>query len=154
MKTIIAIARQQDWQEAETTGQYTHSTIDSTLKDIGFLHCSFPEQTLEIANRKYADQDNLVLLLVDVDKVKSPVRYEKALSGRTGIFPHIYGPLNVDGVYATIPFEKNAEGVFVLPDQLTEAQGNDDFTKVVKLMAETPPISNEELVKRNREKRS
>lgn len=42
MKTIIAIARQDAWQQALKIGEYRQSTIDSTLADVGFIHCSFP----------------------------------------------------------------------------------------------------------------
>lgn len=120
MKTIISIARQDDWEKAQTSGQYTKSTIDSTLVDVGFIHCSIPDQTLDIANRKYSHEDNLILLLIEVDKVKPPVKFEGALSGRTGVFPHIYGPLNIDAVYATTILEKDKTGKFVPPVKLKE----------------------------------
>ena len=43
MKTIIAIASQDIWEQAQRIGEYTQSTLDSTLADVGFIHCSFPE---------------------------------------------------------------------------------------------------------------
>ncbi|MBL8031721.1 MAG: DUF952 domain-containing protein, partial [Candidatus Doudnabacteria bacterium] len=84
----------------------------------GFIHCSFPNQTMEIANRRYAHVTDALLLFVDVAKVKPPIKYEVALSGREGTFPHVYGPLNVDAVYATIPLERDSDGVFIAPDKL------------------------------------
>lgn len=122
MKTIVAIARQDVWQQALKTGEYTQSTIDSTLADVGFIHCSFPDQTLEIANRRFSDHDVLVLLLIDEDKVKARIRHEGALSGRAGTFPHIYGPLNIDAVYATAPLEKDGQGKFKVPRELEAAK--------------------------------
>lgn len=145
MKIIIAIARQDTWEQAQRAGEYTQSTLDSTLAEVGFIHCSFPNQTLEIANRRFADRDNLVLLFIDEDKVKAPVKHEGALSGRAGTFPHIYGPLNADAVYAAVPLQKNDKGEFVTPTELQEAQHMNDFTGVVKAMTDTPPVSNEEL---------
>ncbi len=146
MKTIVIIARSNAWQQAQKTKEYIQSTIDSTLVDVGFIHCSFPEQTIDIANRKYSDQeDDLLLLFVNAEKVKAPIKYEGALSGRVGTFPHIYGVLNVDAVYAVVPLQKNDKGEFIAPDELQEAQHMNKFGDVVQVMANTPPVSNEEL---------
>lgn len=150
MKTIIAIAQRKAWEQAQESGKYTQSTLDSTLADVGFIHCSFPEQTIDIANRKYNNYNDLVLLFIDEAKVKVPIKHEDALSGRTGTFPHIYGPLNIEAVYATVPLHKNDKGEFIAPDELQEVQHMNDFGSVVKTMANTPPISNEELIKRNK----
>lgn len=117
-KTIIVISSNKFWEHAQQAGEYTQSTLTSTLEDVGFIHCSFPNQTLEIVNRKFVDRNDLVLLLVDVTKVKPPIKYEGAPSGRPGTFPHIYGPLNVDAVYATAPLERDGDGVFTAPPQL------------------------------------
>lgn len=117
-ETIVLIARQKVWEQSIPTGEYTQSTIDTALADVGFIHCSFPSQTMDIVNRKCIDQDTFLLLLVDTSKVKSPIKFEGALSGRPGVFPHIYGPLNVDAVYAVLPLAKNAENKFTTPDQL------------------------------------
>ena len=111
--TIVIIARKEVWEQALLVGEYKQSTIDSVLEDVGFIHCSTPDQTLEIANRRYSDQANLILLYIDTEKVKSPIKFEGALSGRSGIFPHIYGPLNVDAVYDTKRIIKDTSGNFV-----------------------------------------
>jgi uncharacterized protein (DUF952 family) len=118
MKTILVIARKSEWEKSQASGEYIQSTIDSSLADIGFIHCSFPNQTLDIANHKYAENDNLVLLFVDEDKVNSTVKHEGALSGRSGTFPHIYGPLNVSAVYKSIDLKKDEQGLFIAPDEL------------------------------------
>lgn len=112
INTIVVIARQTDWLSALKSGEYRQSTIDSTLEEVGFIHCSTPDQTIEIANRKYLDNSDLILLFIDLGKVKSQVKFEGARSGRAGIFPHIYGPLNVDAVYSTMPLVKNERGIF------------------------------------------
>jgi uncharacterized protein (DUF952 family) len=118
MNTIVVIARRADWERSHKTGEYTQSTITATLGEVGFIHCSFPDQTIDIANRRFAAEEDLVLLLIDENKVKAPVKHEGALSGRAGTFPHIYGPLNVGAVYAVLPLAKNSEGAFIAPDEL------------------------------------
>lgn len=118
MKTIVIIARRPDWEQARRAGTYTHSTVESTLAEVGFLHCTFPDQTMDTVNRKYRKLDDLMLLLVDTSKVKAPIKYEAALSGRAGTFPHIYGPLNIGAVYATVELTKDDQGRFTSPREL------------------------------------
>jgi uncharacterized protein (DUF952 family) len=98
------------------------STLDTTLEEVGFIHCSFPHQTMEIVNRKFTDRENLILLLIDESKIKSPVKHEGALSGRAGIFPHIYGPLNTNAVYEVLPLTKNDGGNFTTPFELKKLE--------------------------------
>ncbi len=118
VKTIVIISSKTVWEQAQQVGEYTQSTLTSTLEDVGFIHCSFPNQTMEIANRRYAHVTDALLLFVGVVKVKPSIKYEAALSGREGTFPHVYGPLNVGAVYATVPLERDSDGVFIAPAQL------------------------------------
>lgn len=120
MKTIVIIAETKAWQKAQSSGQYTQSTIDSTLEEIGFIHCTSPEQTIATAIRKFADRDeDLLLLLIDTDKLKSPLKYEAPPSGSPGVYPHIYGPLNVDAVYEVVPLGKDLiSGTYAEPEAL------------------------------------
>ncbi len=124
-KTIITIALQDDWEKAQGPGYYVKSTITSNLHDVGFIHCSFPGQTVDIANRHFHDHKELLLLFVDPDKLRSPIRYEGALSGRAGVFPHIYGPLNVDAVTDTAVIAQTNDGRFIAPSRLEREKLSD-----------------------------
>lgn len=123
MKTIVLITRQPVWEETQAKGEYSQSTIDSTLEEVGFIHATFPDQTMEVLPR-FKDRDQVVLLLVDVDKVTVPIQYETALSGRPGTFPHIYGALNTDAVYETVVLKKDEAGDFIAPEELKAAKGD------------------------------
>lgn len=112
---FVVTARKTDWDEALKSGQYSRSTIESTLADVGFIHASFPDQVLDMVNRKYQDQSDLLVLFVDPAKVTSEIKYEGARSGRAGTFPHIYGPLNTDAVIGTAKLKK-VDGHFVFPE--------------------------------------
>ncbi len=118
MKTIVLTTNSELWAQAQKSGQYTQSTIDSTLADVGFIHATFPDQTIAMVNRKYADQDGLILLLVDRDKLTSPVKEEGSLSGKGGLYPHIYGPVNLDAVYKVLPLDKGVDSHYIEPDGL------------------------------------
>jgi uncharacterized protein (DUF952 family) len=120
MKTIICITTRAIWDDSLKAGEYTHSTITSSLKEVGFIHATSPDQTMDVIPR-FADQKDVMLLFIDVQKVTPPVRFEAARSGREGLFPHIYGPLNTDAVYATANVDKNDTGNFIAPATLLEA---------------------------------
>ncbi len=117
MKTIILITSQQVWQKSLATGEYTQSTMDTSLAEVGYIHGTCPDQTMDIVQR-FKARDNVVLVLVDVERVTAPVRYEPAPSGRPGLFPHIYGPLNTDAAYAVVALQKTESGEFIAPDEL------------------------------------
>lgn len=119
MNTIVAITDTDIWQQARQAGTYTQSTLDETLETVGFIHCTSPDQTIATANRHFTDRQNVILLLIDVGQVASEVRFEAAKSGRPGLFPHIYGPLNIDAVYMVLQLAKDASGQFTEPEQLT-----------------------------------
>ena len=76
-----------------------------------------PDQTMTVIPR-FSDTKDVILLFIDADRVKSSLKFEPARSGRAGLFPHIYGPLNTDAVYATAVVEKNNNGDFVAPGEL------------------------------------
>ena len=114
-QTILAITTAPLWQKALEQGEYTRSTITQSLDEVGFIHCSTPEQVVETANRHFIDQEQVLLLFIDASKVTSPVKFEPAHSGRPGLFPHVYGPLNLNAVYGVVPLPRGADKKFVEP---------------------------------------
>jgi uncharacterized protein (DUF952 family) len=120
MQTIIVTTTEKLWREAQKVGKYTQSTINSKLDDIGFIHATNPDQIIAMLNRHFTDQNSIILLLIDIDKVKSEVRLEASLSGRVGLFPHIYGPLNLDAVYGTVIPKKDTSNNFVASEELVK----------------------------------
>lgn len=117
--TIICITTKLIWQKALQSGEYTKSTINSSLEEVGFIHATKPNQTMDIIERFKAQKD-VVLLFIDVGKVKSPVKFEPASSGRAGLFPHIYGPLNSSAVYKTVAVKKDEHRRFIAPTELEQ----------------------------------
>ena len=63
------------------------------------------QQALAIANERYRDQDDLILLAVDTSKLKAPLVYDKT-ANKDSTYPHIYGPLNTNAVRYTAPLQK------------------------------------------------
>jgi len=110
MAIIYHLTQSGDWESASRSGEY----LAESLETEGFMHCSESEdQMIQVANRLYSDQREMLVLDVDTARMVSPVKYEAARSG--GIFPHIYGPLNTDAVTRTRPLRKEPGGSFYLP---------------------------------------
>lgn len=122
MRTVICITTRVIWDAALRSGEYAHSTITSSLDEVGFIHATTPDQTMDVIPR-FIGQKDVVLLFIDTEKVKSSVKFEAARSGREGLFPHIYGPLNVDAVYSVVEVNKDAGGNFIAPNALIAAAG-------------------------------
>lgn len=110
---IYHITRQQDWQNAQTAGEYT---ADS-LAQQGFLHASTREQVEDTAARFYSGQQGLVLLAIDTRRVQAEIRFDPVTlpTGETA-FPHLYGPLNLDAVIRVAAFEPDSQGQFHFPE--------------------------------------
>ena len=109
---ILHITHRDTWEESKKTGVYEGDTLSSQ----GFIHCSTKDQVIEVANFLFKSQTGLVLLVIDEDTVVPEIKYEDA--GNKKLYPHIYGPLNVDAVITVVDFPPNEDGTFVLPKSL------------------------------------
>jgi uncharacterized protein (DUF952 family) len=110
---IYHLAACEAWHHAQHVGEYRPKDFATE----GFIHCSHVHQLLEVANRHFRGREDLVLLIVDLSKLRYQV-IEENLAGGTMLFPHIYGPLPVEAVADTLPFPCQAVGTFQLPSAL------------------------------------
>jgi len=109
---IYHIATAADWEQARRDGQYTVSTRGRTLAEEGFIHASTAAQVAPVANAFYQGVSDLVLLVIDPERVGPELRYE-LVPGQPDPYPHIYGPLNLDAVVATRPLTPAPSGEFL-----------------------------------------
>jgi uncharacterized protein (DUF952 family) len=112
MSNILHITHRKQWAAAKNVGTYRGDTLDTE----GFIHCSTLAQLIGSANRFFKDEKDLVILVIDRDRVKPEIKYEGASANN--LFPHIYGELNVDAVVQAIDFACGADGLFTLPPEL------------------------------------
>jgi len=108
---IYHIALAGDWEQALKEGQYTTSTRGLTLGEVGFIHSSTAAQVAAVANTYYKGAPDLLLLVIDTDRVGAEIRWQD-VPGSGAPYPHIYGPLNTDAVVETRPFEPGPGGEF------------------------------------------
>lgn len=115
MAELLHITERSAWTAARAAGEYRLSTRGVTLEQEGFIHCALPHQLRGVADRYYADADDLVVLVVDSDRLAVPVRHEAAEPDGEE-YPHIYGPLPLAAVTAVVAVERDAGGRLVLPE--------------------------------------
>jgi uncharacterized protein (DUF952 family) len=136
---ILHITSRVEWQAAQARGDYRAPSLETE----GFIHMSTPKQVLHVANAFYRGQSGLILLVVDethisLSRSPDPERSEGegAVEGHSRVkweapagppasgisqddlFPHVYGPLNLDAIVDVLDFNSDANGDFHLPASL------------------------------------
>ncbi|MEU6529376.1 DUF952 domain-containing protein [Streptomyces sp. NPDC046928] len=97
---ILHLTERSLWEAARERGAYEISTRGRTLQEEGFIHCSTRAQLPAVAAFLYGSYDgpdDLVVLVVDPERLDVPLRYEAVKPGGEE-FPHVYGPLPVSAV--------------------------------------------------------
>lgn len=93
--TLQHIALESDWQAAQLLGTYPVSTRGRLIADVGYMHCSTPEQAAGVLERFYSDvTEPLLLLTLDESALAGrglEVRLEPPAQGVSELFPHVYG---------------------------------------------------------------
>ncbi len=109
MALIFHITTPAAWKEALEVGAYHGDTLTTE----GFIHCSTARQVARVANARFGGRTGLALLCIVTGRLIPELRYEPAEAGE--LFPHIYGPLNVDAVVDVVDLPPGPDGQFVLP---------------------------------------
>lgn len=118
---ILHLTSNDAWLAAVQTGHYHADSLPAE----GFIHCSKQSQIVDVANRFYRGQQGLLLLVIDPSKLGSKLKWEppaepKPSHARAGdLFPHVYGPLNLDAIVEVVAFEPDEDGNFSMPETLT-----------------------------------
>lgn len=109
---ILHITSKQEWSDAQTNGAYTAPSLTSE----GFIHFSTDKQALNVANAFYRGRTDLVMLVVDETRLSSEVKWEAPAGppadsiSQADLFPHVYGPVNLDAVTSVLEFPPDADG--------------------------------------------
>ena len=109
LTVIYHITTASAWAAAQTAGEYEAPS----LADEGFIHCSGDEaQTLRVVERLYSGATGIIVLDVDVIRLKAEVKREPSRSGE--IYPHIYGKINLDAVVRVRDLTVDSDGHYQL----------------------------------------
>jgi uncharacterized protein (DUF952 family) len=99
MSVLFHIATGRDWERAANTGTYT---TESLHRD-GIIGCSSAAQHAAVANHRFTSRTDLVLLLIDTDRLQSEVHLEQAEADGQPV-PRVDGPVNLDAVFEATPY--------------------------------------------------
>lgn len=114
---IYHITSLKAWHEAQQGGEYRAESLETE----GFIHCSTSTQVLPVAENFYKEQGRLLVLQIDPSRLSSEVKWEPPSGGTPpgvpegDLFPHIYGPINLDAIVKVFDLTPNPEGTYSLP---------------------------------------
>lgn len=117
-----------DWTSAQSAGRYRAPSLDQE----GFIHCSTAAQVVPVANRYYRGAVDLCLLSIAEDRLSAPLKWEppappsgspsgprrtpdQAAAAAAELYPHLYGPLNLDAVLAITALHPSPSGDYTFP---------------------------------------
>jgi uncharacterized protein (DUF952 family) len=110
---IYHITSRAAWQDAQKRGDYRAESLEME----GFIHCSTKSQVLPVAEKYYTGQQGLVLLMIDPSLLSSDLKWEPPAEGAPppgvpegDLFPHIYGPINLEAVVKVFDLEADLDG--------------------------------------------
>ena len=114
---IFHITSRKAWEEAQTIGEY----IADSLRIEGLIHCSTLSQVLPVANNFFKGQRGLILLEIEPALLSPDLKWEPPSGGAPppgvpvgDMFPHIYGPINMDAVVRVVELKPNPDGSWAL----------------------------------------
>ena len=121
MTHIYHITTRAAVESAHLSGEYRAESLAGQ----GFIHFSQIFQILGVANAFYAGQTDLVILVVDVSRLKVELKFEDPSHpgpansaphpDANSLFPHLYGALNLDAIDRVVDFPAGVDGSFQLP---------------------------------------
>lgn len=113
-KRLFHITGEREWRTTEAAGRY----LPGTYYADGFIHCSYAHQVVRVANTRFRDRRDLVLLEIERERMSAEI-VDENLEGGSELFPHIYGPLPTAAVVAVHAFPCGKDGSFELPEGVT-----------------------------------
>ncbi|PGZ95281.1 hypothetical protein COE51_20920 [Bacillus pseudomycoides] len=102
----------QAWENAKEKGVI----IEPSLQDEGFIHCSFLNQSLQVAHKHFAAEPSIVFLTIDPERLQAEIKYELASNGEQ--YPHIYGVIHTSAITNIHTLNQDKDGTFTLPTEL------------------------------------
>jgi uncharacterized protein (DUF952 family) len=107
MRPTFHMAPAEVWSASDPDVPYEAASLATE----GFIHCTDgKDELLATANRHYAnDPRSFLAVTVDLDACGSAWRIEDT----TGIYPHVYGPIERTAILGYAPLVRDATGRFI-----------------------------------------
>lgn len=101
---VFHLMREDEWENLMVSGEHRPASLQLE----GFIHCSMREQVIESAAKHFTEDDTLVVAQILVKPIKSILKWEESRDG--ALFPHLYGPLEIDKVATVRMLTRNKGG--------------------------------------------
>jgi uncharacterized protein (DUF952 family) len=108
--TIYKVLSRKELAKAKAKGRFEGSAADA--RD-GFIHLSSADQLEGTLAKHFSGQKGLVLLAVDTGRLGERLQWEPSRGG--ALFPHLYGPLELDALLWEEPLQLGDDGRHHLP---------------------------------------
>ena len=106
------------WTEARQRGDYRADSLATE----GFIHCSTNEQVIPVTEKYYKGQEGLLVLVIEPERLTSDLKWEPPAEGapppgvpKDALFPHIYGPINLEAVVRVLDLQSQPDGKYSFP---------------------------------------
>lgn len=93
---LVHLCTRAAWEAAQAAGEYRAPS----LEEQGFIHCSRPDQIPGVLERFFPGSKDVLLLWIEPQRLQAPLFWE---AGDNDLFPHLYGPLNLEAVRRVEP---------------------------------------------------
>ena len=110
---IYHITSRTAWNQARQRGDYRVQSLETE----GFIHCSTDQQVIPVVEKYYKGQEDLLLLVIEPERLTADLKWEPPTDGTPppgvpegSLFPHIYGPINLEAVVRVFDLESFPDG--------------------------------------------
>ncbi len=107
---IYKILSKSAFEAARAKGRFDGSPVD--FED-GFIHLSGGSQVAGTLQRYFTGQSGLVIVAIDPEALGEALQWEVSRGGE--LFPHLYGPLDLEAVLSVEELKLGEDGVHLLP---------------------------------------
>jgi len=102
---IYLLSSRSEYRQAKSVGGLERDSLQSE----GFIHGAPQSQLSRLANKYHKNTEQPLILVVDKKRITAELKWEPATGG---LYPHIYGALNMDAIIDVKEIFVNADGVF------------------------------------------
>lgn len=107
---VYHFTERHNYERAQVEGSFTLPS----LKSEGFIHCSKDSQVVRIANAIARNWEDVLLLKIETSRLSAALVYENTEGGQE-LFPHVYGPIDLEAIVEAKDFGRDAAGGYVFP---------------------------------------
>lgn len=108
---IYHIISKEKWNQLKNKSYYSPNSLSRE----GYIHCSYAEQLLKVAQTFYKGQRNLVVLCINESKISNLLKSEDLFNLKEN-YPHVYGELPVSCIEKIVELLIDSNGDFIKPN--------------------------------------